>query len=78
MLGVMSESEPKPASQAPEPRIRLIIDTEDVIRQAVRLRALKRRCTASDVVNEVLRREFAEEIEDLQPKEPDPAPKRRR
>ena len=49
-------------------RIRLIVDTDDLIRRAVRLRALKRGSdvTVSDVVNEALRKEFAEEIAEVE------------
>lgn len=45
-------------------RIRLIIDTEDVIRRAVHLRKIKMPTgtTVSDVVNGILRQALAEEI----------------
>jgi hypothetical protein len=49
-------------------RIRLIIDTEDVVRRAVRLRALKMGgdVTISDVVNAVLREALAVEIAEVE------------
>jgi hypothetical protein len=58
-------AEPRTQPTPPEPtRIRLIIDTEDEIRRAVRLRALKmgEDVTNSDVVNEILRKALASEI----------------
>lgn len=49
-------------------RIRLIIDTEDVVRRAVQLRKVKSGTgeTISDIVNEILRAALAEEIEELE------------
>jgi hypothetical protein len=59
-------------------RIRLIIDTDDDIRRAVQLRRIKmpRGTSTSDVVNQILRQELAEEIASLQhaPEENDSAP----
>jgi ribosomal protein S7 len=43
-------------------RIRLVVDTEEVIRRAVRLRALRTGKDNSDVVNDVLREALADEI----------------
>jgi hypothetical protein len=49
-------------------RIRLIIDTEDVLRRAVHLRRLKMPAgtTVSDVVNGILRAALANEVEEIQ------------
>ncbi len=62
-----------PATEPTEPteRIRLIIDTDEITRQAVTLRALKlsakrkRRISNSDLLNEILRTELADEIREL-------------
>jgi hypothetical protein len=54
--------------QTPEDkRIRLIIDTDDAIRRAVHLRALKMGSdvTNSDVVNDILREALADEIAEV-------------
>ncbi len=49
-------------------RIRLIIDTDDATRRAVRLRALKmgQDTTISDVVNVILREVLADEIAEVE------------
>jgi hypothetical protein len=48
-------------------RIRLIIDTEDVVRRAVQLRKIKSGAdTISDVVNGILREVLADEIAELE------------
>jgi Arc/MetJ-type ribon-helix-helix transcriptional regulator len=49
-------------------RIRLIIDTEDVIRRAVQLRKVKSGAgeSVSDIVNAILREALAEEIKELE------------
>jgi hypothetical protein len=49
-------------------RIRLIIDTEDVIRRAVQLRKVKAGLgeSSSDIVNAILREALAEEIAELE------------
>lgn len=49
-------------------RIRLIIDTEDVVRRAVHLRKVKSGgdATASDIVNAILREALAAEIAELE------------
>ncbi len=68
-------------------RIRLMVDTEDVIRRAVRLRALKQGddVTNSDVVNAILREALADEIAEVSSypqsgtgsgKKPGPKPKK--
>lgn len=45
-------------------RIRIIIDTEEVIRLAVRLAATKADLTASQLINGILRKALAGEIAD--------------
>jgi hypothetical protein len=45
-------------------RIRLIIDTEEEIRLAVRLAAVKADTSPSELVNSILRKALASEIED--------------
>lgn len=45
-------------------RIRVIIDTEEEVRLAIRLAASKRNMTASELVNSILRKALAEEIKD--------------
>src|SRR5262245_20667559 len=49
-------------------RIRLAIDTDEVVRRAARLRSVKRGggVTLSDIVNEILREALAEEIAELE------------
>ena len=49
-------------------RIRLIVDTEDLIRRAVHLRKVKSGTSdsISDIVNEILREALAEEIAELE------------
>jgi hypothetical protein len=61
----------------------MIVDTDIAIRNAVRLRHLKRggKGTLSDIVNEILRKELAQEIEEVSSyKEPEQAepPKKKR
>jgi hypothetical protein len=61
-------------------RIRLIIDTDDVVRRAVHLRRIKSagQITVSDVVNGILREALAAEIaevEGYQSEEPPTPPK---
>ncbi len=48
-------------------RIRLIIDTDDLLRRAVHLRRIKMggSVTASDVVNGILREALAQEINEV-------------
>ena len=46
------------------PRIRIIFDTEEEIRLAVRLAATKAGSTPSDVINAVLRKALSGEIQD--------------
>jgi hypothetical protein len=69
-------------------RIRLIVDTDEVIRRAVRLRALKLGddFTISDVVNDILRNALADEIAEVKnypqagsgsARKPGPKPKKR-
>jgi len=64
MLDCMTEdiqdTDDKPA------RIRLIIDTEEAIRAAVRLRALKTGMDNSAVVTEILRSALADEISEVE------------
>lgn len=45
-------------------RIRLIIDTDEEIRLAVKLAATKADLTTSELVNQILRARLAEEIRD--------------
>ena len=47
-------------------RIRLIIDTEEVLRRAVRLRAAARGITHSDVINELIRKHLPKEVADAE------------
>jgi hypothetical protein len=60
----------QPQDAGPD-RIRMIVDTEDVIRRAVQLRALKQGVVArrkvgySEVVTAILREALAEEIAEL-------------
>jgi hypothetical protein len=60
-------------------RIRLIIDTDDVVRRAVGLRKLKMPSgtTNSDVVNEILRAALAEEIAQVEGYEQEASDKRK-
>ena len=54
-------------------RTRMIIDTEEALRLAVKLRAMKDGCSTSEVVNKILRRELREELADTHkylPKKP--------
>jgi hypothetical protein len=45
-------------------RIRIIIDTEEDVRLAVRLAATKAGVGVSELINDILRRELADEIKD--------------
>ena len=45
-------------------RIRLIIDTEDALRRAVRARAANEGVSPSDIVNELIRKHLGPEIEE--------------
>lgn len=57
-------------------RIRMIIDTEEEIRLAVRLAATKANISVSELVNTILRDQLADEIKDARkyiPKEKRPA-----
>src|SRR4051794_27695683 len=72
MNGLMAETTPKQPSPPGQPgRTRLIIDTTDTIRRAVRLRALKmgvqeqREVTHSEVVNAILQEALAGEIQEV-------------
>lgn len=60
-------------------RIRLIIDTDEDVRLAVKLAASKADLSVSDLINKVLRERFAEEIRDarkyIPKKKPDKSPK---
>jgi hypothetical protein len=66
MLDLMTE--PTERAGDKRSRTRLIIDTEDVIRRAIRLRAVKigGDVTISDLVNEALREAFADEIAEVE------------
>lgn len=68
-------------SESPEGRVRMIVDTDSAVRNAVRLRHLKRggKGTLSDIVNEILRRDLAAEIAEVsQYSEDQPAKKAKR
>jgi hypothetical protein len=65
MLGLMADTTKPPEGGDKRERTRLIIDTEEVIRRAVRLRALKTGEDNSEVVNAILREALADEIEEV-------------
>lgn len=52
-------------------RIRLVILTDEELRDALQLRAAKRRKNQSDMADEILRRELAPEIAELRDQPPD-------
>lgn len=56
-------------------RIRLIIDTDEDVRLAVKLAASKADLSVSDLLNRVLRERFAEEIRDAKKYIPRKKPK---
>jgi hypothetical protein len=66
MLGLMADPSERTEGGNKRERTRLIIDTEDEIRLAVRLRALKTRQDNSAVVNAILREALAAEIAEVQ------------
>jgi hypothetical protein len=72
----------QPQDAGPD-RIRMIVDTEDVIRRAVQLRALKQGVVArrkigySEVVTAILREALAEEIAELLGEEGGPQRRKR-
>jgi hypothetical protein len=84
MTGTMTEPEPRTSGEGEAGRVRLIIDTEDIIRRAVARRVHKeglrtrRDLTKSEVVTEILRAALAEEIAELEAGPPDPGPATRR
>ena len=63
MLGLMTKDTNTPDERIDRrDRIRLIVDTEEIIRLAVRLRGLRTGQDNSQVVTEILRKALAEEI----------------
>ena len=68
MLATMNE----PETTQHESRVRVIFDTEELIRQAIQLRTMKesvrahRSVSKSEFLTELLRAELADEIADLQ------------
>lgn len=58
-------TEPTNDTESTAKRIRLIIDTDEVVRAAVSLRALKTGKGHSEVVNEILRAALAGEISEV-------------
>lgn len=75
MIQVMAKNKPAPTPIPEEPqRIRMIVDTEDEVRQAVGLRAIKmslalrREVSKSEVVTELLREALRPEIAELRDK----------
>jgi hypothetical protein len=56
-------------------RIRLIIDTDEEVRLAIRLAATKANMSTSELVNSVLRKALASEIEDAKKYTPKPRKK---
>lgn len=54
------------------PRIRLIIDTEEDVRVAVKLAALKANKSPSELVNDILRKALPQEIRDAKKYMPPP------
>jgi plasmid stability protein len=53
-------------------RVRLIIDTDEEVRLAVRLAATRQGVSISDAVNEILRKALGKEIEDAKKYTPKP------
>lgn len=47
-------------------RIRLIVDTTELLRRAVKLRAAKEGLTNSEVINRLIREYLAEELEEVE------------
>ncbi len=65
MIDLMPEPTQDTNDTTKPERIRLIIDTEEVIRAAVRLRALKTGKDNSEAVNDILREALASEIAEV-------------
>jgi hypothetical protein len=70
--------EPPPPDDDKAERIRLIVDTDEIVRQAVALRAIKlsvqrkRKVTNSEAVDAILRDALASEIKELAAEAPEP------
>lgn len=80
MMGLMAEPTQQTEGKDRRQRTRLIIDTDDVVRLAVRLRALKTGMDNSDVVTEILKEALAAEIKEASnfPASGQPPPKKTR
>jgi hypothetical protein len=64
--GMAKTRKPEPHEGAEPPRrVRMIFDTEEVIRKAVGLRALKDDADLQDIINAALRAYLGDEIEEV-------------
>jgi hypothetical protein len=84
MNGLMAEPQKPPGEPEGARRIRLIIDTTDLLRRALQRRAMKqslqenRKVTHSEALNAILERALADEISELQGASPPPPKPRKR